>query len=269
MILGDPRQRTARRRAGHARRSVPPGGHAPAGRHRAVRSAQPLDVHRRRAAPTDLRAGRPYRLGDRRPAAPARTVDRCSGRPATAEHGRKRARAAWRAARRADRGAAAAAVAPRRRRGRAQPRRRAKAIITSSRIGATDHCEIAREVAADVFPIRYVCSFGEPSRRGDPARRSAGSRIPARPPPQSSADGHPAAHVAVVTFEVTADGLMAVARNHMELLAGGARGAARMPICQKDAAVLATCANNSFAGLATGTVPWLLTGGTLAAPSIR
>src|SRR6202008_2551163 len=37
----------------------------------------------------------------------------------------------------------------------------AKAIITSPRIGDVDHCELAMRVAADVFPIRYVCGFGE------------------------------------------------------------------------------------------------------------
>jgi len=37
----------------------------------------------------------------------------------------------------------------------------AKAIITASRIGDLDHCELAMQVAADGFPIRYVCGFGE------------------------------------------------------------------------------------------------------------
>ena len=37
----------------------------------------------------------------------------------------------------------------------------AKAIITASRIGDVDHCELAMQIAADVFPIRYVCGFGE------------------------------------------------------------------------------------------------------------
>ena len=37
----------------------------------------------------------------------------------------------------------------------------AKAIVTASRIGDVDHCELAMQVAADVFPIRYVCGFGE------------------------------------------------------------------------------------------------------------
>ena len=37
----------------------------------------------------------------------------------------------------------------------------AKAIVTASRIGDFDACAMAMQVAADVFPIRHVCGFGQ------------------------------------------------------------------------------------------------------------
>src|SRR5215469_4050696 len=36
----------------------------------------------------------------------------------------------------------------------------AKALITSTRIGTVDHGDLAMHMAADIFPIRYVCAFG-------------------------------------------------------------------------------------------------------------
>ena len=36
----------------------------------------------------------------------------------------------------------------------------AKALITCGRIGANDHGQFARQAAAEVFSIRYVCAFG-------------------------------------------------------------------------------------------------------------
>jgi len=36
----------------------------------------------------------------------------------------------------------------------------AKALITCTHVGDFDHCRLAREIAAEVFSIRYVCGFG-------------------------------------------------------------------------------------------------------------
>jgi non-ribosomal peptide synthetase component E (peptide arylation enzyme) len=140
----------------------------------------------------------------------------------------------------------------------------AKAIITSARIGATDHCNLARDIAAEVFPVRYVCSFGTDPPDGVIPLDDLLAAAPLLDPPVTvERDGNAAAHVAVVTFEVTPDGLMAVARNHAELIAGG--HAVRLEAqLQDDATILASCAGSSFAGLASSVVPWLLTGGTLS-----
>ena len=131
----------------------------------------------------------------------------------------------------------------------------AKAIITTSRIGAADHCGIAMNVAAEVFPIRYVCSFGESLPDGvvpldDLLADSAVARSGATARARSSA----AAHVAAVTFELTPQGMMAVARNHIEMIAGG-RAVLLEGGLAENAAILACCGGASFAGLAAAPYP--------------
>ena len=66
----------------------------------------------------------------------------------------------------------------------------------------------------------------------------------------------------LVTFDVTPDGLVAVARNHAELIAGGLAALLEGRI-EPDARLLGCCATGSFAGLALTMMPWLLSGGTL------
>ncbi|MBI2717044.1 MAG: acyl--CoA ligase [Rhizobiales bacterium] len=139
----------------------------------------------------------------------------------------------------------------------------AKALVTAARIGDSAHAELAMQVAAELFPIRYVCAFGRDLPDGVvpldeifvPDHVDV-VQPPARP-------GSAAAHVAAVTFDIGVDGLVAVARNHMELVAGGLApylesGAAR------DAAILSAIPPGSFAGIALTVMPWLLSGGTLA-----
>ena len=76
------------------------------------------------------------------------------------------------------------------------------------------------------------------------SRRAAATRCR-----RSSAAGNPAAHVAVVTWDVAADGLVPVARNHAELIAGGLAALLEGGIAQ-DAAILSAIPLGSFAGLA-------------------
>ena len=140
----------------------------------------------------------------------------------------------------------------------------AKALITVSRIGQVDHCQLAMQVAAKIFSIRYVCGLGGNLADGiiplddlaedenlDPLSQFEGDR-----------KGNPAAHVAIVTWEVTSEGLLPVARNHLELLAGGAALVLESRLGQ-DAAILASTPTTSFAGIALTILPWLFTGGTL------
>ena len=138
----------------------------------------------------------------------------------------------------------------------------AKAIVTAARIGATGYAEIAMQVAAELFPIRHVCSFGHGLPDGVAPLDdifAAGVVDFVHPPTRP---GNAAAHVAAVTFDTRADGLVPMARNHIELIAGGLGpylecGAAL------DASILSATPLGSFAGIALGLVPWLLGGGTL------
>lgn len=146
--------------------------------------------------------------------------------------------------------------------GRALGQAGARAVITNSRIGDFDSCAMAMQVAADVFPIRHVCSFGRYLPDGVIALDDLLQDAAPGSPPEIERDGNPAAHVALVTFDVTPDGLIAVARNHAELIAGGLATLLEGRI-EPDARLLGCCATGSFAGLALTMVPWLLSGGTL------
>lgn len=139
----------------------------------------------------------------------------------------------------------------------------AKALVTVSRIGATDHCRLAMDVAAEVFPIRYVGSFGRALQDGVIALDDTLEPSPLLDRPDGFArETDTSTDAAAVTFEVTPDGPMPVARTHAELIAGGQ--ALRLEAALQDGGtLLVSCGAGSFAGLALGIVPWLLTGGTL------
>jgi hypothetical protein len=139
----------------------------------------------------------------------------------------------------------------------------AKVIITASHVGAIAHADIAVQVAADLFPIRFICAYGSDLPDGvvpldDIFAAEQGSIVP-----RSIRSGNAADHVAVVTFDVMTEGLVAVARSHTQLMAGGSAvfleaGAAR------SVNILTAIPISSFAGLAASLLPWLLEGGTLS-----
>lgn len=138
----------------------------------------------------------------------------------------------------------------------------AKAIVTTARIGRTAHAELAMQVAAELFPIRYVCAFGSELPDGVVPLDDIFAMDQVDLPQPSARPGNAAAHVAAITFDINANGIVPVARSHSELLAGGLAvylesGAA------PEASVLSPIPPSSFAGLALTTLPWLLSGGTL------
>jgi hypothetical protein len=139
----------------------------------------------------------------------------------------------------------------------------ARALIVSGRIGAVDHCALAMEVAAEVFQIRQVCGFGPGVADGVVDFSDLYAADAPQAPPAVARAVNPAAHVAVITWDVCADGLVPVARNHFELLAAGAAIALESRI-EQNAVLLTSLALPSFAGLALAVLPWLLVGGTLA-----
>jgi non-ribosomal peptide synthetase component E (peptide arylation enzyme) len=137
----------------------------------------------------------------------------------------------------------------------------AKAIVTCSRVGTTAQAEIAVQAAADVFSIRHVCAFGEGLPDGVVALDDVFTAEP-RGTGAAARLADPSSHVAAVTFDVTASGLVAIARNHNQLIAGG-RALYDEAGLSADAVILTTMPSSSFAGMATGLLPWLISGGTL------
>ncbi|MBI3433756.1 MAG: acyl--CoA ligase [Proteobacteria bacterium] len=138
----------------------------------------------------------------------------------------------------------------------------ARAIIVCARVGGTDHCELAMQTAADVFTIRHVASFGADIPDGVMPLDElflAGRSERAAPLERR---GNAAAHVAVITWDVDTRGLVPVARNHGELLAGGLAVLLESGLGQ-DASILSTPPMASFGAISVSLIPWLISGGTL------
>ncbi len=137
----------------------------------------------------------------------------------------------------------------------------AKAILTCARVGTTAQAEIAVQVTVDLFSVRHVCAFGAALPDGvaplDDVFAAETETAGATP---RLAD--PAAHVAAVTFDVTAAGIVPMARNHRQIIAGGVAASAAAGFGE-DAIILSTLPPSSFAGLALTLAPWLMSGGTL------
>ncbi|MGI8526020.1 MAG: AMP-binding protein [Pseudolabrys sp.] len=136
-------------------------------------------------------------------------------------------------------------------------------LITAARVGRDRPCDGAMATAAGLFSIRYVGAFGNPQQDGVVVLDEAlASEAPAVFP-AILRSGNPAAHAAVLTWDVTAAGPVAIARNHAQLIAGGLAVFLEAGI-ENDSTILAAIPSASFAGIATTIVPWLLSGGTLA-----
>ncbi|HEY4142870.1 MAG TPA: AMP-binding protein [Pseudolabrys sp.] len=139
----------------------------------------------------------------------------------------------------------------------------AKLLVTSSRIGSVAHAEIVMQAAAELFPVRYVCAFGGDLPDGIVPLDEIFSSSSVEAGQTATRTGDAADHVAVITFEETADGIRAVARSQRQLIAGGLG-----PFQENGAVVngklLSAIPLGSFAGLSLTLMPWLLGGGTLS-----
>jgi len=137
----------------------------------------------------------------------------------------------------------------------------ARAILTCGRIGAAAPAEVAAQVAAEVFSIRHICAFGATLPDGvsplDDVFTAEADTIGA-----IARLAEPAGHIAAVTFDVTAGGIVPMARNHRQLIAAGAAVCEEAKLAQ-DANILSTVPLGSFAGLALTLAPWLINGGML------
>jgi AMP-binding enzyme len=138
----------------------------------------------------------------------------------------------------------------------------ARVLIACRRVGQADHAELAMHVAAETFAIRFVGAFGDPIPDGIiPLDEVFEAALPAPPPPLVRHDD-PAGRPAVVTFDVTGNGLIPIARSHRELIAAGEAVNAAAGLAPKDI-VLGGLMTASFAGLGSIILPWLLSGATL------
>jgi hypothetical protein len=125
-------------------------------------------------------------------------------------------------------------------------------------------------IAAETFTVRFLGTFGGQTPDGVVALEDvfAAAAAAAAAAAVSADDisvqriGNAADHVAVVTFEVTPDGLVPVARSHAELIAGGIAVSLESRIGH-DASIIGALALSSFAGLSAIVLPWLLSSGTL------
>src|SRR6266581_2623041 len=126
--------------------------------------------------------------------------------------------------------------------GRLAPR----ALIVVGRVGAVDHGEIVIHVAAEIFAVRFVCGFGSELPDGVIALDEvfdATTRAPATSRPKAIPQD-----VAVVTFDVTAQGIVPLAHTHAELVAAGNAIVAEAALTP-GGAILGALATSSFAGL--------------------
>jgi hypothetical protein len=136
----------------------------------------------------------------------------------------------------------------------------ARALIGCQRVGDTLHGDIAMQVAMETFTIRFLCGFGDNLPDGVLPIDDIFEARDALPPIDRT--GAAADHVALVTFDITADGIVPVARSHAELLAAGLAVDLEAQI-EPNASILGALAPASFASIATTIMPWLIGGGTL------
>lgn len=130
-----------------------------------------------------------------------------------------------------------------------------RAIVTFGTVDGVDHGAAALRAAAETMSIRHVCGFGalpdEIIRINDTARAS--NALPELPTARDAA---------IATFDVSADGLVPMTRNHMQVIAAGLGVFLECGMGQDT--LLAAVPPSSLAGLSTGFTCWLLSGGTLA-----
>ena len=139
----------------------------------------------------------------------------------------------------------------------------ARVLVTCGHVGATDHATLAMHAAVDIFPVRYVCAFGSGLPDGVVRLDDLYAEENPQPPQldRAHADDR-AAHLALITWEATADALVPVARNHAEIIAGGLAVLleGRLEI---GTIFLSAVPPSTFAGLTVSVLPWLISGGTL------
>jgi hypothetical protein len=140
----------------------------------------------------------------------------------------------------------------------------AKALITCQHVGSFNHCQLAMRIASEVFSIRYVCCFGENLPDGVVPFDDlfTAKRLDPLPPLERERQHNAAAHIALITFDVGENGIVPVARSHLQLIAGGL-GVTLESRLTRGECIVSTMPASSFAGMSLTLIPWLLSAGTL------
>lgn len=134
----------------------------------------------------------------------------------------------------------------------------ARAIVTTSRVDGVVYADLAMNAAAEAFSIRHVCGFGDDLPEG----MASLDQAILRESPTVRAVIQDGRKAALITFDVTADGIRPVPRAHFALIAGGLAISLESNVAQ-GATIMSAFAPMSFAGLASSLAVWLLSGGTL------
>ena len=134
----------------------------------------------------------------------------------------------------------------------------ARAIVTSSKIDGVSYADFAMNAAAEAFSIRHVCGFGDDLPEGMASLDQAILQD-SRTSRSVIQDGRKAA---MISFDVTSEGLRPVPRAHFSLIAGGLAMSLESDLAQ-GATIMSAFAPMSFAGLCSSLVTWLLSSGTL------
>jgi acyl-CoA synthetase (AMP-forming)/AMP-acid ligase II len=137
-----------------------------------------------------------------------------------------------------------------------------RALIVPRRVGTVDHGDMAAHVAAETFAIRFLFGFGDPLPDGVISLNDVFD-APATAVAPGERWGDPANHVAVVTFEVTSEGIIPLARSNAQLVTAGAAVVCELGAAGAGARIISAASVASLAGLACGVLPWLVGDGTL------
>lgn len=136
----------------------------------------------------------------------------------------------------------------------------ARAIVSASRIEIIDHADLAMNAAVEAFSIRHVFGFGDDLPDGMiPLDWAMDGDIP----PLAQGGSVDARRAALVSFDMTPDGLLAVPRSHVNLIAGGLAITIDANVAQ-GARLMSSILPSSFGGLVSSVVTWLLSGGVLS-----
>jgi hypothetical protein len=135
----------------------------------------------------------------------------------------------------------------------------ARGIVSAARIDGVDHAEIAMNAAAEAFSVRHVCMFGSDVPEG----MAALDDIAFAPHPLRNIHDRDPRRANVITFDVTPEGLRAVPRTQMQVIAGGLAVFLEAGV-SPGVRLMSAVMPSSFAGICASTVTWLLSGGSLA-----